>query len=179
MNAKRKAVFLDRDGTVCEEANYLADPDELRVFSFASEAVRLFRESGFLVVLITNQSGIGRGYFDEETLAAIHDKLRDELVEKIDAIYYCPHVTADACACRKPKTLMLRQAAAAFDIDLSRSWMIGDKAIDIETGLNAGTKTALVLTGYGRFETGKLAKEPDLTAENLLAAARAISENEI
>ncbi|HSK73324.1 MAG TPA: HAD family hydrolase [Pyrinomonadaceae bacterium] len=172
----KKAVFLDRDGTVCEESNYLSNAEDLRVFPFASEAILLLKENGFLAILITNQSGIGRKFFDEKTLEKIHEKLQNELAEKLDAIYFCPHIAEDACNCRKPKTQMIEQAAADFNIDLSQSWMIGDKAIDSETGFNAGIKTALVLTGYGKAEIEKLEKKPDLIAENLLEAARLISE---
>lgn len=174
MKNKQKAIFLDRDGTVCEESNYLSNAKDLRVFPFASEAIRFLKENGFRAILITNQSGIGRKFFDEEMLEKIHEKLQTTLVEKLDAIYFCPHIAADECACRKPKTQMIEQAAKDFDIDLSQSWMIGDKAIDIETGCNAGTKTALVLTGYGRTEIEKLERKPDLIAENLLEAIRNI-----
>lgn len=171
---KKPAVFLDRDGTVCEESNYLSNAEDLSVFPFASEAIRLLKENGFLAILITNQSGIGRNFFDEKTLEQIHEKLQSELEENLDAIYFCPHVSEDACGCRKPKTQMIEQAAADFDIDLSQSWMIGDKAIDAETGFNAGIKTALVFTGYGQTEIEKLEKKPDLIAKNLLEAVKEI-----
>jgi D-glycero-D-manno-heptose 1,7-bisphosphate phosphatase len=173
---KKPAVFLDRDGTVCEESNYLSNPENLRVFPFASEAIRILHENGFLAILTTNQSGIGRKFFDEKTLEKIHEKLQNELKEKLDAIYFCPHVSEDDCNCRKPKTRMIEQATVDFDIDLNESWMIGDKAVDVEAGFNAGTKTVLVLTGYGQSEIEKLERKPDLIAENLLEAARLISE---
>jgi D-glycero-D-manno-heptose 1,7-bisphosphate phosphatase len=178
-NPKPKAFFLDRDGTICEDVNYLWRPDELRLFPFAAEAVRLLKENGFLVILITNQSGIARGFFDENALSKIHEKLVSELAEqnaKFDAIYFCPHNTDDNCACRKPKTGMIEQAAKDFSIDLENSWMIGDKAIDVETGFNAGTKTALVLTGYGQEEIVNLERKPDIVAENLFEAVKKIIE---
>ncbi len=177
-NPKSKAVFLDRDGTICEDVNYLSRPEQLKFFPFAAEAVRLLNENGFLVILITNQSGIARGFFDENALREIHEKVVSELTEqnaKLDAIYFCPHNSVDDCACRKPKTGMIEQASEDFSIDLETSWMIGDKAIDVETGFNAKMKTALVLTGYGQKEIERIKKKPDLIAENLLEAVRKIT----
>ncbi len=172
---KQKAVFLDRDGTICEEVNYLSRPEDLKLFPFSAEAVRLLNESDFLVILITNQSGIARGFFDEKTLQKIHSKLKKELAEsnaKLDAIYFCPHNQADNCDCRKPKTGMIEQAKQDFSLDIENSWMIGDKVIDVETGFNAKLKTALVLTGYGQSEVEKLKKKPNLIEENLLQSAK-------
>ena len=172
---KKRAVFLDRDGTVCEEVNYLSRAEDLRLFLFAGEAIKLLNENNFLVILITNQSGIARKYFDENDLNKIHQKFEIELMKsgaKLDAIYFCPHNSADNCDCRKPKTGLIKQALNDFEIELQNSWMIGDKAIDIETGFKAGTKTALVLTGYGQKEAKNLLRKPDLTAKNLLEAAK-------
>ena len=172
INEKRqKAVFLDRDGTICEDVNYLSRPEDLRLFPFTAEAVKLLNDKGFLVILITNQSGIARGFFDEKVLHQIHAKLKEELTKsnaKLDAIYFCPHSSSDNCDCRKPKTGMIEMAKQDFSLSLENSWIIGDKAIDVETGFNAQIKTALVLTGYGQTEAEKLKKKPDLTAENLL-----------
>lgn len=168
---RQKSIFLDRDGTICEEVNYLSRPEDLRLFSFSAAAVKLLNENGFLVILITNQSGIARGFFDEKTLHEIHAKLKEELAEsdaKLDAVYFCPHNSTDNCDCRKPKTGMIERAKQDFSLDLENSWIIGDKAIDVETGFNAQIKTALVLTGYGDTEVEKLTKKPDLTAQNLL-----------
>jgi D-glycero-D-manno-heptose 1,7-bisphosphate phosphatase len=173
----KKVVFLDRDGTICEDVDYLSHPDDLKIFPFASEAVRMLNENGFLVILITNQSGIAHGFFDENALREIHEKLVSELAEQnaeLDAIYFCPHNSVDDCACRKPKTGMIEQATKDFSIDLGNSWMIGDKAIDVETGFNAKTKTALVMSGYGRREIQNLKKQPTITAENLLFAVKEI-----
>jgi D,D-heptose 1,7-bisphosphate phosphatase len=176
-NPKFKAVFLDRDGTICEDVSYLARVDDLKLFPFAAESVRLLNENNFLAILITNQSGIARGFFDENALQKIHEKLVLELAEqnaKLDAIYFCPHYPDDNCDCRKPKTGMIEQATKDFPVDLENSWMVGDKAIDIETGFNAGTKSALVLTGYGQKETEKLKRNPDFVAENLLEVVERI-----
>ena len=178
----KRAVFLDRDGTLIEEAGYLARAEDLKLFPFAAEVVRLLNENGFLVVLITNQSGIARGFFDENALRAIHAKLIYDLAAqgaKLDAIYFCPHAPEDWCDCRKPKTQMIERAREDFAIDLENSWTIGDKAIDVELGFNAGTKTALVATGYGQTEVAKLIKEPDLIAENLLQAVERITNEQI
>jgi len=176
---KKSAAFLDRDGTICEDVNYLSRPEQIKLFPFASEAVRLLNENNFLVILITNQSGIARGFFDENALREIHEKLVSELAEqnaKLDAIYFCPHNSVDNCACRKPKTGMIEQAAKDFSIDLKNSWMIGDKWIDVETGFRAGTKTALVLTGYGQKDIQQLERKPDIIAESLFETVEKIIE---
>lgn len=184
MNTKdfnlRNTVFLDRDGTVCEDVSYLARVEDLRLFPFAAEAVRILNKNDFIVCLITNQSGIGRGYFDENALRAIHVQLVKELRESnahLDAIYFCPHKPEDKCLCRKPQTEMIERAAKDFQVDLQNSWMIGDKAIDVETGFNAQTKTALVLSGYGAREVETMRVKPDLVSENLLEAVRLIIKN--
>ena len=179
MMKAKKAIFLDRDGTICEDVNYLARPEQLKLFPFAAQAVRLLNENGFIVILITNQSGIARGFFDENALREIHEKLVSELAEqnaKLDAIYFCPHNSVDNCACRKPKTGMIEQAAKDFSIDLKNSWMIGDKRIDVETGFRAGTKTALVLTGYGQKDIQQLERKPDIIAESLFETVEKIIE---
>jgi D-glycero-D-manno-heptose 1,7-bisphosphate phosphatase len=142
----------------------------LQIFSYSAEALKLLKDKGFLVIIITNQSGIGRGYFDQKTLSEIHEKLIAELAKenaKLDAIYFCPHISEDECDCRKPKTGMIEQAVNDFHIDLENSWMIGDKAVDVETGINAGTKTALVLTGYGQNEIEKIKDKVNLIGKNL------------
>ncbi len=180
MTEKRKAIFLDRDGTICEDVNYLSRVEDLRLFPFAAKAIKLLNDNGFLVILVTNQSGIARGFFNEETLRKIHKKLEHELKKsgaKLDAIYFCPHKADDKCFCRKPETGMLEQAARDFSIDPENSWMIGDKAIDVAAGFNAKMKTALVLTGYGKSEVDKLENKTDLITENLLETVKMIMEN--
>lgn len=170
---KRKAAFIDRDGTLIEEVNFLSRLEDLRLFSYTTEAVRLLKESGFLIVVVTNQSGVGRGIFEESAMHAIHARLQTDL--ELDAFYFCPHLPTDGCRCRKPNTGMIEQASKNFSIDLENSWMIGDKAIDVETGFNARIKTALVLTGYGREAASELTRNPDVTAENLLEAVKSIT----
>jgi len=170
----QKAVFIDRDGTLIEEVNFLSRVEDLRFFSYTAEAIRLLSENGFLTIIVTNQSGIGREIFEETAMHAIHEKIQSDLSEKLDAFYFCPHLPTDGCACRKPNTGMIEAACLDFPVDLENSWMIGDKAIDVQTGFNAGIKTALVLTGYGEKTSETLARKPDLIAENLIEAVKII-----
>ena len=174
----RKAAFIDRDGTLIEEVNFLSRVEDLRLFSFTAEAVRLLKENGFLLIVITNQSGIGRKLFDESAMHAIHNKIQEDLDHGLDGFYFCPHVPDEGCVCRKPNLGMIDAAQADFDIDMENSWVIGDKIIDVETGVNAGTSTALVLTGYGQSARENLAQKPDVTAEDLLEAVKIIIGSE-
>ncbi|CAN5705374.1 hypothetical protein BH24ACI2_BH24ACI2_10290 [soil metagenome] len=177
-NPKSRAIFLDRDGTLIEEVNFLSRVADLRFFPFTIQAINLLKNSGFLIIVLTNQSGIGRKIFEEKAMHEIHAEIQYRLRDKIDAFYFCPHPPDEHCACRKPSLAMIETACADFTIDLENSWMIGDKAIDVETGFNAGTKTALVLTGYGQKDVAKLQKKPDLIAENLLEAVKTITNYE-
>ena len=171
---KLKAIFIDRDGTLIEEVNFLSRIEDLRFFDYTDEAIKLLKKNGFLVVIVTNQSGVGRGIYTESAMHEIHGKIQTDLTEKIDAFYFCPHLPTDGCACRKPNLGMIEAAQRDFTIDLENSWMIGDKAIDVETGFNAQIKTAMVLTGYGRKDIEKLSKKPDIVAETLLEVVRKI-----
>ena len=178
----RPAVFLDRDGTVLEEAGYLDRLERLVFFPFAIDAIRLLNRGGFAVVIITNQSGVGRGMYEEEFVVRAHAVV-DERVKagggRVDGFYYCPHhPTAELeryrrdCDCRKPGPGMLRAAAADLDLDLSRSFAVGDKWTDVQAGLAAGGKGILVRTGYGRSsETSpRRSVEPTFVADDLIAA---------
>ena len=169
------AVFIDRDGTLIEEVNFLSRVEDLQFFSYTDEAVKILKKSGFLVIVVTNQSGIGRKIFAESAMHEIHSEIQKDLSEKLDAFYFCPHLPTDGCACRKPNLGMIETALENFDIDLENSWIIGDKAIDVETGFNAGIKTALVLTGYGTKAIEELKRKPDIVAENLLEAVKTIT----
>jgi D-glycero-D-manno-heptose 1,7-bisphosphate phosphatase len=173
---KQKAVFLDRDGTLIEEVNFLHRVEDLRFFDYTENVVNLLKERGFLLIVVTNQSGIGREIFDEAALHKLHEEIQKKLGGKIDAFYFCPHLPDAGCACRKPNLGMIENALDNFEIDFENSWMIGDKVIDVETGFNAGIKTALVLTGYGEKAVKDLNGKPDIVAENLLEAAREILE---
>ncbi|MGD8627660.1 MAG: HAD family hydrolase [bacterium] len=158
----RKALFLDRDGTLLVEAGYLNHPSLVTPYRFTVEALNLARQAGFLLILVTNQSGIARGYLSEAELGAIHQRMQSLLSEggaELDAIYYCPHHEdgtvkeyAVDCGCRKPGTLLGRMAAERFGIDLGASFMIGDKDTDLEFGRALGVAPCLVRTGFGSFE---------------------------
>ena len=156
----RQACFFDRDGVIIEEADYISDPSLVRLCPFAADAIRAMHDAGRLVIVVSNQSGIARGYFTETDLRAVEARMNELLAEagvKIDAAYYCFHHKkgivpeyAIDCDCRKPKPGLLLRAAKDFDIDLAASFMIGDKESDLEAGLNAGCRgVALVRTGHG------------------------------
>ena len=162
MKALRAGLFLDRDGTINTEVDFLRTPEELRLLPGSARAIREANAAGFPVVVMTNQSGIARGLLTEDDLARVHDRLRALLADEgahVDAIEYCPHhPTAGRppyqvdCDCRKPGTGMLRRAATRLDIDLKASFVIGDRCADVEAGLSAGCRSVLVLTGYGETE---------------------------
>jgi histidinol-phosphate phosphatase family protein len=180
----KKAVFLDRDGTINEEVNYLSKKEQVEILPKVPEAIKLLNENDFLVIIISNQSGVARGYFTTDTLNEINDHLIGELSEKgaeIDGLFICPHHPDSDCDCRKPRTGLLKNAALKFNIDLLSSYIIGDKYTDLKTGFNAGCKTILVLTGYGKEENEKKGSwdfEPDIVAEDLFQAAKWIIEEE-
>lgn len=173
-NHKSKAVFIDRDGTLIEEVNFLHRVEELRFFSFTDEAIKTLKENGFKVVLVTNQSGIGRGIYTVEEMHAVHEKIQEDLTEKLDAIYFCPHLPNAGCACRKPNLGMIESACADLPIELEGSWMIGDKKLDVELAYNAGITPILVKTGYGETHLPELQRKPEFVAENLLEAVKII-----
>jgi D-glycero-D-manno-heptose 1,7-bisphosphate phosphatase len=179
---------MDRDGTISEEVGYVNHPSRYRVFPYSAEAVRLLNEAGWLAILVTNQAGVARGYFTEELIAAVHDRLKQKLNAggaRLDAIFYCAHhpTVGDApyrfeCDCRKPKPGLIRRGAEEFDIDLAQSWMIGDRYSDIELARNACVRSAFVMSGYGRgeweYQRAAWKHEPDLVAEDLLEAVKTI-----
>lgn len=168
MNRDRVAVFLDRDGTLNEEVNYVRIPDELHLITGSGEAIRRLNEHRLVTCVISNQSGVARGYITEDSLVPIHAKLEHELARyggKVDRIYYCPHHPTEGippynvvCACRKPKIGMLKCGAAEFGVDLGRSFVVGDSLVDMQAGNAAGARTVLVLTGYGATAREQCAK---------------------
>ncbi len=174
----QKTVFLDRDGTLIEEVNFLHRIEDLRFFDYTDDAVNLLKSAGFRVIIVTNQSGIGRGIYTADQMHAIHERIQEELTEKLDAFYFCPHLPDAGCACRKPGLGMIEQAAQDFEVDLERSWMVGDKLLDIELGFNAGFRTAMVRTGYGVIHGARLTREPDIVAGDLLEAVRFIIDSD-
>ena len=153
---KAAAVFLDRDGTINEEVGYLDRLEKLRILPEAFEAIRLINQAGMKAVVISNQSGIARGYFDEAFVESVHDRIQALLMEhsaRIDGYYYCPHHPTEgtgayrrACTCRKPEPGLLIRAAQELDIDLTRSYMVGDMPKDVEAAARAGAKGVLVRT---------------------------------
>jgi D-glycero-D-manno-heptose 1,7-bisphosphate phosphatase len=161
-----EAVFLDRDGTLIEEVNYLSRAEQVQLIPGAADAVRRVNEAGARVVVVTNQAGVARGYFPEGRVAEVHAHLSAMLSEhgaKVDAFYHCPHHATEGvgefrvdCDCRKPKPGMLLAAARDLGLDLSRSWMIGDKVCDLRAGAAVGCRTVLVRTGYGAGVTEPL-----------------------
>ncbi len=174
MKDRNKAIFLDRDGVINEEVSYLSNPDDFRFIEGSIKALKILKRLGYLLIVVTNQAGIARGYFTEEKLQEIHKKMITALeVNKVslDDIYYCPHHPnfTGACECRKPQPGMIIKAVKKYEISLDQSYMVGDTLRDIETGYNAKCKTVLLLTGYGREELKKLNEiKPDLICENLL-----------
>lgn len=170
MSSKKRAVFIDRDGTLIEEVNFLHRVEDLRFFDFTDESIRLLKENDYLVLIATNQSGIARHIYTEADMQSIHEAIQEHLTEKIDQFYYCPHLPDAGCACRKPNLGMIEQACRDFEIDLENSWMIGDKKLDVELGQNANIKTVLVLTGYGETHLSKFDIKPTFIANNLKEA---------
>jgi len=145
----RRALFLDRDGTLMEEVDYCDDPARVKVYPGAAAALRRIKSAGWLTFIVTNQSGIGRGYMTEAQYRAVQAELMRQLGEgTIDAVYFCPDSPGVPSSRRKPAPGMVFEAAAEYGIDLARSYFIGDKSSDIECGQRAGTRTILVLTGY-------------------------------
>ena len=178
------AVFLDRDGTLNEDPGYISDPEEVVLFSDTGDALALLKKYGFLLIVISNQSGIARGLMKSEDVDAVNEKINQILSEykvKIDAFYYCPahpdYSSEEECECRKPSPKLLLEAASEFNVDLQSSYFIGDTIADIQCGKNAGIKTILVKTGKGEESFSILQKEnnfPTFVAENLLNASKFI-----
>jgi len=188
---KNEAIFLDRDGTINEEVGYLDSLDKLVIFPSAFEAIRLINQSGRKVIVVTNQAGIARGLFGEDLVETIHAALREALRRKsafIDAFYYCPHHPTEglppyrqSCDCRKPAPGLFLRAAQDLNLDLSASWMIGDRFNDIEAAHRAGARGILVKTGYGADalsgegpDAATPAGKPDLVADDILQAVHLI-----
>jgi D-glycero-D-manno-heptose 1,7-bisphosphate phosphatase len=184
----KRAVFLDRDGTINEEKDYLHRIEDFEFIPGASEAIRRLKKAGFLVIVVTNQSGVARGYYTLDDVKILHRYMLRELEAagaSVDGIYVCPHHPVEGvgeylreCDCRKGRPGMLLRAAEEHGIDLSRSFMIGDKAADVEAGEAAGCLPLLVLTGYGRAESAKLSSDRVRRFADLTAAADFILNRE-
>jgi len=146
----RPAIFLDRDGTIIDEIGYLGEPEKVYFYPGAVEAMKKLQDAGYLLIVVTNQSGIGRGFFSEETAAAVNISMLNKLLEQgvvVSATYFCPHHPDAQCRCRKPETLMAERATRDLGVDATQSWMIGDTARDVVMGDASGLQTALVETG--------------------------------
>src|SRR6266700_1706942 len=166
------AVFFDRDGTIMQDADYCSDPKQIQIFPGVSESLRRLKSNGFKLIIITNQSGIGRGFFTTEQYRAVEAEVLRQLGDGlIDATYFCPDVPGQHSSCRKPAPGMILQAIREHQIDRSRSFFIGDKEIDAECGRNADVRTIRVRTGFDRDTTDTVA---DWVAPDLAAAAKII-----
>jgi D-glycero-D-manno-heptose 1,7-bisphosphate phosphatase len=171
-NELSAAIFIDRDGTIIEDANYCSHPKQVKVLPGASEALRRLKSKGFKLIVITNQSGIGRGFFTVDEYHAVESEVSHQLGHGlIDATYFCPDVPGQYSSHRKPAPGMILQATREHEIDLARSFFIGDKEIDVECGRNGGVRTIRVQTGFGRDITKSAA---DWIAKDLSAAAEII-----
>jgi len=169
---RQPAVFVDRDGTLNEHVEYLHQPEKFKLIPGALEALKLLKDAGFRIVVITNQPGIGMGYFTREEFFKINRLFLNaahKLGLMIDKVYFCPHSVAENCPCRKPKTALIDRAVKELNIDLSQSYMVGDTTLDLMLGQNAGCRTILVQSGIaGKDKTFEV--EPDNRVENLGAA---------
>ena len=179
-----RAVFLDKDGTLVENVPYNADPAKIRLAPLADEGIRLLHRAGFKLIVVSNQSGVARGYFAEEELRRVERRLH-ELMEaagaRLTAFYYCPHHPdgsvapyAVTCGCRKPEPGMMLDAARQESLDLERSWLIGDILDDVEAGRRAGCRTILIDNGHETEWHMSAVREPDHTAANLKEAAEIV-----
>lgn len=178
----KKAIFLDRDGTIIEEKNYLSKKEDVKILEYAIDGLKLLQDSGYMLFIVSNQSGVARGYFSEETVNEINNYLKELLALHkivIDEISYCPHLKTGKinfykqdCDCRKPKTGMIMNLVKKYDIDLSKSYIIGDKMSDLELAKNCNCKGIIVLTG--KVKKAEITKELPIFAKNLLSAAEII-----
>jgi D-glycero-D-manno-heptose 1,7-bisphosphate phosphatase len=170
--AKSPAVFIDRDGTIMHDADYCSDPKQVEIFDGAAAALHRLRNAGYKIIVITNQSGIGRGFFTEKQYRAVEAEVSRQLGDNlIDATYFCPDSPGQPSKCRKPAPGMVLEAAHDHDLDLSRSFFIGDKEIDAECAHNASVRAIRVRTGFDKMTDGSCA---DWVAEDLPAAAEII-----
>ena len=182
MEHRRPGVLLDRDGTLIEERNYLADPDGVALIPGAAAAVARWNAAGVPVGVVTNQAGVARGFFAVDAIDAVHARLF-ELLEaegaRVDGVWFCPHHPdfTGPCRCRKPAPGMAEEAAAALGLDLARSWVIGDKASDVELGTGVGGTGILVETGHGAKDRDAVAPGTPIFPDLAAAAAAWFEEH--
>jgi len=168
---KRHFVIFDRDGTLIEDRHYLSDPKEVRLIEGVGECLCELTESGFGLVVVSNQSGIGRGYFTREDTDCVNERMCDLLAASgavLSGIYFCPHTPEAGCKCRKPGTALVEEAVADLGFNPGESIVVGDRPCDIELGRQVGATSILVRTGYGRQIESSVA--PDYVADNLRGA---------
>lgn len=176
---KNRAVFLDRDGVINEDYGFVHDVKRFKFIQGSIEGLQLISKKGYKLIIVTNQSGIGRGYYTEEDFKRVNEYMLEELRKKgvmIHKVYYCLHKPEDNCECRKPGIKFIREAEKEFNLDLRKCYVIGDKTADIKMGTDAGCKTIVVRTGEAGND-GKFKIKADFTADNLRVAADII-ENE-
>lgn len=180
--AKNKAIILDRDGTLIEDKDYAYKVEDFELLPGVIEGLRLLSNL-FLLFIVTNQSGIGRGYYTIQDFHNFNNHLLKILKKENITIlktYFCPHLKEDNCECRKPKTKFIKEIIAEFNVDINKSWMIGDHPSDIEFGINAGCKTIFLTTGHGDKhidELETLGIKPTMICNNFLEAAKQILKN--
>lgn len=174
------AVFLDRDGTINEEVAYIHEPEKFKLLPNTLEGIKRFQDMGYRIVIITNQPGIGMGYYDKEDFYRVNRAMLrafSQVGVSVDKIYFCPHSKSEGCSCRKPNQALIERAQKELNIDTSKSFFIGDKTSDMETGRRAGISTILVKTGF-RGEDNEYSGKPDYWADDLLDAVNIILEIE-
>lgn len=177
---KNKAIFLDRDGTINIEKDYLHRIEDLEFEPGALDALKILKDLGYLLIVITNQSGIGRGYYTVEDMNKLNQhiaKLSEENGAKIEKFYYCPHTPNEPCDCRKPSPWMILEGAKEFNVDLKSSYMVGDKISDAEAGEKAGAYGIMLRTGHGKEEENKNTDKKYMTFDNLIKFAEYLKEN--
>jgi D-glycero-D-manno-heptose 1,7-bisphosphate phosphatase len=187
ISGRNKAIFIDKDGTLIPDIPYNVDPEKISLQEGALQGLRQLQDAGFLLIIISNQSGVARGIFKEEALLPVQQKIESLLSEKgvvLDGFYYCPHYPnavvkeyAIECDCRKPQPGMLLKAARDLEIDLSQSWMIGDILNDVEAGKKAGCKTVLIMNGNSEEKSDTPVRTPDYKSKNIEEAAAQILQH--
>ena len=174
---KQKAVFLDRDGVINEDQGYVSEPEKFKLLPGVLEGIKQMQDAGYKIIVVTNQTGIGMGYYTKEDFFKVNLEMFKQVSQagiRIDKIYFCPHSLSEDCECRKPKPGLLKRAEQELHLSLADSWMVGDKAADILAGKSAGCRTILVSTGHGEKEKG--IGEEDFYAADLEEAARIIGK---
>ncbi|WP_415712762.1 D-glycero-beta-D-manno-heptose 1,7-bisphosphate 7-phosphatase [Maridesulfovibrio sp.] len=175
-----KFILLDRDGTIIVDKHYLSDPDGVELFPNSARGLKAMQDAGYALLVTTNQSGIGRGYYSEDDMHAVNARMAELLAEhgiEFKAVYFCPHSPDQKCNCRKPAPGMFDQAIAEFGINPEECYVIGDKLCDVELGMARKAKTILVRTGKGLKEEPRCVGKADYIADDLLDAANFIKES--